>query len=260
MAEKGGGVGRFLVRTFVVLLVLGLLGAISYLMSDINSRRYRLVQKEQTVFVEKGRFLPWGFAPFTPEIEALVEAYAPIRLWEESASIDEEIFEVRSDLDRAICSILSGLARKALDSETRDELELATGYIDQSALLPGVSEQQRLELRTLRADLAYKKGKMYATEILALMRAALEEFRLAQKLGTSRETDVEEQIRYLQKRIHSYSQADIPSEPNTLQDTPLSAETAPKPLAPKPTEPPPTEKPSPQPNETPDKTRDRWRL
>lgn len=213
-AEAGG----FLTGLLVTLVILGLAGVVAYLLSDINARRYRLHVVHNELVVEKGRFFPVGFQPFVPNIQALANAYAPLPLPEGERVVSVEMYDDRADLDRALFSLLAGWARKGLDSKNGEDLERATAYIERCELLPGLSEQQRIDLKTLRADLAYKHGRSMIDQMDELLVRALQELELAQRLGTSRPTDAERWVAELQRRLHArgYGHGDAPFGPAGL--------------------------------------------
>ena len=78
VGRERGAIGRFLTTTLVVVLILGLLGAVGYLLSDLNHRRYRINVRDGHMWVERGLFLPLGYVAYAPETPALKDAYAPI--------------------------------------------------------------------------------------------------------------------------------------------------------------------------------------
>lgn len=198
---EAGGIGRVFAGILAVLVILALGGLVVYLLSDINSRRYRLNSVAGELVVEKGRFFPVGFERFTPRAKALAEAYAPVPMPEGEYLGQPEVYEDRADLDRALFSLLAGWARNGLQANNAEALGQAAKYIDRCDLLPGLSEQQRQDLRTLRADLAYKHARHLVWRMEEMLHEALAEFRLAKELGTSRPTDADLWIKELESRV-----------------------------------------------------------
>jgi hypothetical protein len=205
------------VVSLVVILILGLAGAVLYLLSDINHRRYRLAVHESTLVVERGRMAPFGFKRFEPKAADLQAGYAPIPVPPGESVGKSEIFEDRADIDRALFSMLAGWAREHLDSNEPGDFELGASYVRRCEALPGLSEEQRIELRTLRADLAYRSGRRILGDIVTQLEKARDEFQNARELGTSRPRDVDKWIADVERRIRdyeeSYGAADAPAEP-----------------------------------------------
>jgi hypothetical protein len=186
---------------FAFLLVLGLGGAVLYLSATINHRHYRLSAHDGHVFVERGRLLPMGFEPFVPEAAALIAAYAPIPVPPGETVKPSEIFEDRTDLDRGLFMTLSGWARARLDTSDSEEFELAVTYVQRAELLPGLSEEQRNELRTLRADLSLRRGKRSVADALRSLERAREEFETAIQLGAGRHGEAERLLAEVNRRL-----------------------------------------------------------
>jgi len=203
--REAGSTGRVFAGILVTLLIIALAGVVTYLLSDINQRRYRITEDATMLVVERGRFLPFGYQPYVPKADALKLAYAPIPL-PQGKSIDEpENYDDRADVDRALFALLAGWARSGLDSKDPTALKQATKYLERSELLPGLSEQQRIDLRTLRADLAYRTGKQLLNQVVETLRQALAEFQLSLEIGTSRPTNADQWIAILKQRIEAYT-------------------------------------------------------
>ena len=54
----------------IATIIIGLGGVVIYLLSDINSRHYRLQTAGSTLVVERGRNMPFGFEPYVPKATA----------------------------------------------------------------------------------------------------------------------------------------------------------------------------------------------
>ncbi len=199
--------GRRLLALLVGLVIFGLLSAVFYLASDINRRRFRLIAVAGNLVVEQGRMLPVGFTAMAVEADDLKAAYAPIRLPPGEASVTAEVFDDRADVDRALFALLAGWARQRFDANEPGSYELAQTYVRRGELLPGLSEEQRLELRTMRADLAYMNGRRLLGEVKEQLAQALASFKQAQELGTTRGKDVERWITDVERRIGQFEQA-----------------------------------------------------
>ncbi|OGQ88255.1 MAG: hypothetical protein A2289_22835 [Deltaproteobacteria bacterium RIFOXYA12_FULL_58_15] len=227
--SEAGSAGRAFVVVLLVLAVLTLATAVVYLLSDLNHRNYRIATHESNLVIEQGRFFPVGFKRFEPSTDDLKASYAPIPLPPNVSIGRTEVFNDRADLDRAVFVLLASWARERLDSREPGDFELATSYISRCELLPGLSEEQRIEMKTLRADLAFKNGRRILGEVVNQLKKALGEFETAYKLGTSRPQDVDQWIADVQRRIRDYQNAGVsiaqpeaPPEPGleTPPDTP----------------------------------------
>jgi len=204
--REAGGIGRIFATLMAVILIIALAGAVGYLLSDINHRRYRLHAAAGRLLIERGRFLPFGFEPFVPKAATLAEAYAPVTLpaHKKDNPPAPEIFDDRADVDRALFAMLAGWARQGMALNDGAALRSAASYIERSQLLPGLSEQQRVDLKTLRADLAYRTGKTLLTEMVDTLRQAYREFELSERLGPSRPTDAQGWMQDIEEKIQSY--------------------------------------------------------
>jgi exonuclease VII small subunit len=185
----------------MLLVMIGLAGAVVYLLSDLNRRTYRLAQVGQTMVVQKGKFMPTGFENYQPDESRLREAYAPIALPSGEQVPGGQLFEDRTDLDRAMFSILAAWARQQLGSEDLTVSSQAADYIQRCILLPGVSEEQRRDIAVLRADLSFRKGQNLLTGIVNQLEAAATKFKEAIEQGTSFKGEAQKSLAQVEARI-----------------------------------------------------------
>jgi len=262
-AKGGGGVLRSLTYLLLGATILALSGIIIYLLSDINHRQYRLNSQGSVLLVERGKFLPVGFEPFVPKDATLQPIYAPIPLPKGVTMGPSEIFEDRTDVDRAIFGLLSGWSRERIDSSTDGDFELVVDYINRCETLPGLAEEQRNELQTLRADVAYKTGLRTLKGIADQLNKALEQFELALTLGTTHAEDAEAWITEIKHRIEAYQSSTSPAMEGNPQNTVTEPAVPPTEAAP-PSPDSPREVPAPpQPQPaapSPDSTQQKWRI
>ncbi|MBI5509643.1 MAG: hypothetical protein HY903_12895 [Deltaproteobacteria bacterium] len=196
--------GKAAGAVLVAIIVVALGGAVTYLLAEINSHRYRLTTEGQTLVVERGRHLPWGFEPFTPEAAELAAAYAPIPIPAGETLSPTEVYDDRVDVDRALFALFAGWTRARLKSIAPGDFELAAGYVRRSEILPGLSEQQRVELKRLRADVAYGNGRRIVNEIGTRLQQALAEFKLARELGPTEAADAARWAAEIERRLNDY--------------------------------------------------------
>lgn len=198
---KKSGFFKSLGTWLMVLLMIGLTGAVLYLLSDINRRTYRLAQVGQQMVVQKGKFFPTGFEAYTPSEERLLNAYSPVTVPTDSLVPGGQVFEDRTDLDRALFAILAGWAREHLGSDDVTLSSQAAQYIERCIQLPGVSEEQRKDIAILRADLSYRQGQSLLAGIVQQLEAAALQFKQAIEEGTSFQNEAAESLMQVQTRI-----------------------------------------------------------
>lgn len=180
-----GGFMRGMGIVLVVLVICGLAGIVAYLLGDINHRRFRTSQNGDVLIVEQGRFFPIGFGAYDAESEALAQAYRPIELPPHENVGQAIVFEDKAALDRALFTLLSGWARSRLESPDAATLQLASDYVRRAELLPGIAEEQRQQLRSLRADASFRQAEGIVLGIAQQLRRAEAAYQLAIELGTA---------------------------------------------------------------------------
>ena len=217
--SKAKGFFKSLGTWMMLLVMVGLMGAVLYLLSDLNRRTYRLAQVGQTMVVQKGKFMPTGFETYQPDESRLREAYAPISLPAGEKVPGGQHFEDRTDLDRAMFSILAAWAREQLGSDDLTISSQAADYIQRCVLLPGVSEEQRRDIAVLRADLSFRKGQNLLTGIVNQLEAAATQFKEAIEQGTSFQGEAQASLAQVQARIKVLrGEMDAAPEKDTPQD------------------------------------------
>ena len=220
----------------VVVLVIALGGVIAYLLSDLNSRHYRLSRSADMMVVEKGKFMPTGFQIYRPQEPGLSQIYQPVSIPAGADVPGGEVYEDRADLDRAMFAALAGWARQALEREGNGATLEAETLIERCDMLPGVSEEQRRDIQTLRADLAYRSGRRLLDGVVNQLKTAAEQFKRAINLGTSYAQEASTWLQEVQARITSLSDTPAPdsqvpeaSEPEKAEASPPPAKDAPPP-------------------------------
>jgi len=167
-------------RLLVVLLILGLGGAVAFLLSQLNARTFTLVQEGGQLVVMKGRMLPAGAVPFRPGDPRLADTYAPIPLEGRDVSgLLEQKFTERDELDRALFPVLESLARPRVQADEPAVLEKGLYYLRRAELLSGLSEEQRRTLETLKADMAFFLARQKLEEARRDVTEALTQLKLA---------------------------------------------------------------------------------
>jgi len=180
-AGFGRRAGRAFTRLLVTLLVIGLGGAVAYLVSMLNARTFTLEQQEGSLVVMKGRMLPMGSVPFHPGDAFLADAYAPIPLEGQSAGMAllQQRFTERDELDRALFDVLERLARPRVDSDDPKTLDQGLYYVRRAGKLSGITDEQRRSLKQLEADVAFYQARQKLEDARKLVADALTQLRLA---------------------------------------------------------------------------------
>lgn len=164
---------------FSSLVILALAGAVGYLLSERNARRFFLRYEGGVATVERGLLLPIGHAPYRPKDPILAQAYAPFRLREGTPMPADEPFEDRADLDRKICELLIEAARGQLASSDPVHLEAGIALINRAELLREITADQAQTLRGLRSEVAYFQASSEISRALATLQNVRGLLRLA---------------------------------------------------------------------------------
>lgn len=204
--EFGGFVRAFGI-TLICLGVAALLLLVGYLLSDINHRRYRLAMVAQQLMVEQGRFFPVGYTLYQPDAQPLKEAYSPIPV-PQGESVEAGIpFDDRSEVDRALYVRLAGWARQRLVATDSATLAMGINYVRRLEALPSLSESQRQELRSMRADAAFRQGEGLLQGITLTLHHAASQFALALELGTGHAEQARADLAIIDEKLRQLGEA-----------------------------------------------------
>ncbi|MBM7117822.1 IF-2 protein [Archangium primigenium] len=167
-------------RLLVTLLVLGLGGAVAFLLSQLNARTFSFAQENGQLVVMKGRMLPMGALPYQPGDARQADAYAPLTVEGQDVSgLVERRFSERDELDRALFSLLESLARYKVLSDKPAELERGLYYLRRAELLSGLTDEQRRSLASMKADVAFFQAKQKLEEARRGVSEAMVQLKLA---------------------------------------------------------------------------------
>ena len=244
----GRRAGRTFSRLLVTLLVLALAGGVLFLLSQLNSRTYRLAHEGGQLVVLKGRLLPVGATPYRPGDARLADAYAPLSVpAAEVAGLLDRRFSDRDELDRALFGVLEALARPRVASDDPKRLDEGLTYLRRAEKLSGLSEEQRLSLKKMQADVAYYQARQRLDEARRDIAEALGQLKLpAENEGRQAESahamitrvapaaqKLEEALR---DAVHGQGAPQPPPAPAAPTPTPASGD--PAAVAPAPAQPP----------------------
>ena len=178
------GLGRRATRAFTRLLltlfVLGLLGAVAFLLSQLNARTFTLALESGQLVVMKGRMLPTGAVPYRPGDARQADAYAPLGVEGQDVSgLLTQRFTERDELDRALFPLLEKLAAPKVLSNEAEVLDKGLYYLRRAELLSGLTDEQRRSLGALKADVAFFQAKQKLEEARRGVSEALVQLKLA---------------------------------------------------------------------------------
>ena len=181
----GHRAGRAFTRLVVTLLVLGLLGAVGFLLSRLNARTFILQETDGKLVVMKGRMLPLGAEPYRPSDPVLAGAYAPFDLLGGGAGgLDGARFEERESLDRSLFSFLEGLARPRLVSDDPAVLAQGLAVLARMQKLGDISDEQRRILKSLESEVAFFQARNKLDQARREIAEAVAQLRLAADSGS----------------------------------------------------------------------------
>ena len=180
----GRRAGRAFTRLVVTLIVFALLGAVGFLLAQLNARTFTLQQQDGKLLVMKGRMLPVGSDPYRPSDPAVAAAYAPIDLLGGSpAGLDGARFDERDAMDRALFQLLEGLARPRLVSDDPAVLSQGLVALGRMQKLAGITDEQRKTLRSLEAEVAFFQARTRLDQARRDIAEAVTQLRLAADSG-----------------------------------------------------------------------------
>lgn len=213
----GARLWRALVRLTVTALLLGMAGAALFFWSQLNSRTYTLEVKEGKLWVLKGRMAPTGNEPWNPSDPALVDAYAPLELdGTPPMGMVGQRFTDRDELDRALFSILEGLAKPRVLSDDSRMLERGVYLLRRADRLTGITDEQKHSLKAMKADVAFYTARTKLEDAQRQIEEALVQLRLAaqnpnrhnraaNQMITAIEPETKAMTEALRKALHTLS-------------------------------------------------------
>lgn len=195
-------------KLLVTLLVVGLVGAVGVLLSELNARTFRFEQAGDALVVHKGRRFVVGSSPYRPADAALADAYAPVPVGGADVSgLLGERFREREELDRALFGLLETLARPKMASDDPQTLDQGLYLLRRAEKLTGLTEEQRLTLKRLQADVAYYQARNKFEDARKLVVEALGQLKLAAEAENRHSRSAHQMISFVEPVAHALSEA-----------------------------------------------------
>ena len=163
----------------VWLLVLALLGAVWWLASERNARKFTYEVKGGELLVSKGRYFPTGFSSIGAA-DAQGKVYAGIAPPAGTKAVAETEFDDQVSLDRALYDLITGWTRAAALKKDAAAQQQAEELVTRLSALTGLTPAQLGDLQGLRAELGWwsaGRDLEAAVKQLAIARRKLEEVR-----------------------------------------------------------------------------------
>jgi len=163
----------------ITLVIAGLTAAILYLLSRENERTFTLHVVNDTLFIHKGKLLPFGSAPWNTEDEA----YAPLPLEGfRPDNIETSRYNDTGELDRALFPILEALAKPRILSEDPLNQKHGIAHLRRAELLKGLAPEQQNALKALRAEGSFYIAKTRLSEAELFLQETLAQLKLATQM------------------------------------------------------------------------------
>jgi hypothetical protein len=176
-AEQSSGGGLKRLATWLV--VLALLGAVLWLASDRNQRRYSWTVDSGKLVISKGRFFPTGQGVIASDDPRYGTVYGPIAL-SQGAKVQDQEFDDQTALDRALFDLVVPMAKADLQKGDEASIAEANALVDRAGALPGLTADQHRALASVRGDLSYVSARgelVQAAKLVLSARSKLEAVR-----------------------------------------------------------------------------------
>ena len=215
---------RLMLNLIVLTVVLGAVGLAASLH---NQKKLRLVIENNQLIVEQGKLFPIGFEQLKPDTDSKEKAYAPIPL-RDTMKVDVPVeFADRTELDQYLFSLLAAWSKELISGGSSGDVALAETLIERSELIPGVSVQQRREIRAMKADLSFSAAKRLILESKEILRRAEQELLDASSVESRFEEEARQWQRWLTHVVDLFEEGPslpvssaMPPTPPPVQDLP----------------------------------------
>jgi hypothetical protein len=204
--SKSGGFRRKITKGLTGVLILALLAAVLYLLSDRNSRTYFIVQQDKALVIKKGRFLPVGSTEYRTIDPQLSAAYAPIKMPGFATAQPEESFSERADLDQALASRLISWSRTLVGRDTAAAIRSAVSLMERVNLIPVTSVVQKRTLEELYREVAFFQGRESLRAAQGSLQESLSYFQRAKEAKSKKANRARHAVTVLKKMTKDLDQ------------------------------------------------------
>ena len=215
VARRGtrGGIALFFRRLLGFVALLLLLTLLAVLLAERNHHRYRLRGDGGQLVVQRGLFLPVGFGR---DLAGENDDQPPLPLppgasLPELPSVDE-----RAGLDHQLFDLLLQWAKPRLGAADPAEQALGMRYVRRLEGLASISETQRLQLRQIRAEIAFMRAHQTLASLQQQLQQVRADLQLAITMGSPRATAAQKLIETIDQKLHLLA-------PLLPQDAPATA-------------------------------------
>lgn len=203
-----------------LLVSLAGLGVAMVVMDLRNQERYLMVCRQSAMEIHRGKRLPW---PFGHE-RVGGAAFRPVSI---PAGTDcrPQVFNSQSEAQAGLLDYLVVQVKAALSRPGVKALRETRWQVIQAGLLTQALRARSNEVKSLRAELAYRQGRNGMARVEDELRAALSRFREARMLDSSRFKDMGEWITHLEELLQSVSPS--PRKKEATPEAPSLSDLAP---------------------------------
>ncbi|HET6436874.1 MAG TPA: hypothetical protein VFG59_02345 [Anaeromyxobacter sp.] len=195
-------------RSFLAwVVILALLAAVVYLVSQQNARTWALVPEEGRLVVKKGLLLPVGRTEFKTTDPVQAKVYGPLVPPPGKGLPAERTFTEQAELDRALYQLLASWAREDVASGDPARLERGLGYLERAMELPAISASQHDDLAALRAESGYYEARRLLEKARAELAEAADKLRLAAGSRSAHASDAQALLNELAPAIDATAAA-----------------------------------------------------
>ena len=247
-SSRGDDEGSLLTRRYLRIPMWGWLlvatagfGAAMVVVDLRNQERYLMVCRQSAMEIHSGKRLPW---PFGHE-RVGGAAFRPVSI---PAGTDcrPQVFNGRREAQTGMLDYLLVQIKAALSRPGVNDLKESRSQALQAMLLTKALRDRSGEVKSLRAELAYRQGRNGVARIEDELRTTLNRFREARKLDPTRFKDLDEWIDHLQDLLESVSPS--PRKKETTAEKPAPPPPPPPVAVQKPDAGAPRPKPAPAPD------------
>ena len=220
-SRRGGAFSKLILW----LLVLGLLGAVWWLASERNLRRFGWRADDSVLVIAKGRFFPLGMANIAADDPQLGKVYGPIPI-PQGAKVSEQEFDDQTALDRALFDLVVPWARA--DAQKGEEKSVAeAGRLgDRASALPGLTAEQHQQLAGLRGELSFTAARQELQQAAKLVLSARRKLQTVEEGGGEHALEAGPMLRELEG-IQGLLEDASQSKPHPTQPNPPPGRPAP---------------------------------